>query len=240
MANEKAYETCCFESCGSTLVGESDEGGGGNTVSDGFQYEVGHDVSGTIYIADSLANHCGAGQKVKVIVQDTVPWDDQLGTEYGDTLPRDVFTPLAQWCKHGATQWAAGVKMYVRLTARYADESLAIAFDAKTGDVVIAGYTFGDLSLVGVSSSFPQGGTDAFLRKLDGTSGENKWGVQEGSTAYDRFTAVATNRCPLARPVRAPRSRARAPRRGRRRRKSSGCRGRRRGARGLLATGASR
>jgi hypothetical protein len=157
MANEKAYETCCFESCGSTLVGENDEGGGGNTDSDGFQYEIGHDASGTIYIADSLAKHCSAGQKVKVIVQDTVPWDDQLGTEY-------------------------------------ADESLAIAFDSKTGDVVIAGYTFGDLSLVGVSSPFPQGGTDAFLRKLSGTTSENKWAVQEGSTSYDRFTAVATNR----------------------------------------------
>ena len=157
MANEKAFTSCCFEDCGSLLVGESDKGGGGSTDSDGFHYEIGFDASGVLYMADSFASHCEAGQRVKVIIQDTLPWDDQLGTEYSD-------------------------------------ESLAIAFDSKSGDVIIAGYTFGDLSLDGVASSFPQGGTDAFLRKLSGMSGANKWAVQEGSSQFDRFTAVATNR----------------------------------------------
>ncbi len=64
------------------------------------------------------------------------------------------------------------------------DEATGVAIDAS-GDVVIVGTTQGDLFTT------TNGGEDAFVAKLNGTTGAEMWGVHVGTTGGDEGEAVA-------------------------------------------------
>jgi hypothetical protein len=81
---------------------------------------------------------------------------------------------------------ASGTRLWIRYVHTPADDTLQTLAVDGNDNVVVAGYTHGDL--FGVS----QGNADFFVAKFDG-AGNSVWGVQHGTSGLDRVGGVVAD-----------------------------------------------
>jgi len=91
----------------------------------------------------------------------------------------DIF--IAKYNRAGTLQWIRQVGTEEN------DYATGVAVD-NSANVVVAGYTFGDLFAVNL------GGSDFFVMKLDPATGNSIWEIQDGTPELDEVWGVTTDR----------------------------------------------
>ena len=170
-----------------------------------FKYTTAYDVwlMGSKDAYDKCCfSECGSTQVGSGAQGGTLSEDDDAAFEY-EVLADDAGMTL-YFSDSKGTHCQDGQKVTVNVLealvwnrtigSENPEGGLAVAVDPLDSSIIVAGYTYGDLSMLGEQeSAYPRGGSDLFARKLNAVSGKDEWAIQDGTSASDRTTGVSVD-----------------------------------------------